>query len=456
MTGCSAVGCKSRPEKNVRLFRFPSDKSRRKLWEVKLSRLNWKPTNNSRLCEVHFENDQFERLRTDRKLRRDAIPTLFSHRPVPKHRKPPKRRINNDEQKFRCPERSLSDHTYWLPLSKQPAISTQKKTMDSKPCTLITKEDLKIAYDVVQQSFLCVRTPTIHHCQQAFGIEATIDLHLKLESSQTTGSFKVRGLANQLANLPQAVSKGECHVITMSAGNYGKALSYAANKLGIPVTVVMPETAPDNRAILMRGYGSKVERVDVSELQSKVDELVAEKGMHFCHPFDDLHLIAGHGSLGLEILEDLPSPDIVLVCCGGGGLLAGTAAAIKLHCKSCRVYGVEPETACAMYQSREKGVAVTDHNCHSIAAGLSPPYAGKICFAHITKFVDEMLLVTDSEIISAVKHLYNAGLKVEPSGAAAFAALMHHRVPDVSGKKVVVVITGGNVSPAELVDIFEL
>ncbi|XP_071960598.1 L-threonine ammonia-lyase-like isoform X2 [Antedon mediterranea] len=331
------------------------------------------------------------------------------------------------------------------------------KKMKNRGSDFITTEDLKAAYTVVQNSPLCIRTPMIHRCQQAFSIEENVQLHLKLENSQTTGSFKVRGLANQMAHLPKAVVDGDCHVITMSAGNYGKALSYAANKLGIQATVLMPKTAPDNRAVLMRGYGSKVVKVDVSELQSKVDEKVANEGMYFCHPFDDLHLIAGHGSVGLEVLEDVPNPDIVLVCCGGGGLLAGTAAAIKLHCQTpCRVYGVEPKTACTMFQSRVKGHAVTDHTSHSIAAGLSPPYAGKNSFAHNKAFVDDILLVSDSEIISAVKLLYKAGLKVEPSGAAAFSALMHHKVPNVSGKTVVVVITGGNVSPEELANIFDI
>ncbi|XP_071960851.1 L-threonine ammonia-lyase-like [Antedon mediterranea] len=322
---------------------------------------------------------------------------------------------------------------------------------------LITRHNLNSAYTVVQNSPLCIRTPMFHRCQQIFNMKENVQLHLKLENLQMTGSFKVRGLANQMAHLPEAVVKGDWPVITMSCGNYGKALSYAANKLGIRSTVIMPKTAPDNRAVLIRRYGSKVVKVDVSELQSKVDEKVANEGMYFIHPLDDLNLIAGHGSVGLEILEDVPNPDIVIVCCGGGSLLAGTATAIKLHCQTpCRVYGVEPETACTMFKSLVNDKALTDHKSHSFAPGLSAPFVGKYSFAHNKKFVDDILLVSDSEIISAVKLLYKAGLKVEPSGAAAFSALMHHKVPDVSGKTVVVVITGGNVSPEELVNIFEM
>ncbi|XP_071959798.1 uncharacterized protein [Antedon mediterranea] len=175
----------------------------------------------------------------------------------------------------------------------------------------------------------------------------------------------------------------------------------------------MPKTARDNRAVLIRVF-----RISLTLQADIKTEFDSGQVLHclkdaFCFDYS-------------RILEDVPKPDITLVCCGGGNLLVGTAAAMTLHCQTtCTVYGVEPET-------------------------------GKYSFAHNKKFVDEILLVSDSEIISAVKHLYNAGLKVEPSGAAAFSALMHHNVPDLSGKTVVVVIRGGNVSPEELVNVFKM
>ncbi|XP_030845396.1 uncharacterized protein LOC115925516 [Strongylocentrotus purpuratus] len=320
-------------------------------------------------------------------------------------------------------------------------------------CPLATMEDIQKAYKVVQESALCVRTPMAHNAQEWMRLDLACDLSLKLENTQTTGSFKVRGLANQLAHIPESVQQ---EVITMSAGNYGKAFSFAMQQRGLKARVLMPETAPRVREEIMKGYGTEVERVPARELQPTVDRYVTNEGMHYLHPFDDFHLICGHGSTGLEILEEVPDPDVIVVCCGGGGLLAGIAAAVKLSGKShTRIYGVEPEQACCMYKSKQSGKPAQDPNVRSIASGLSPPFAGSNAFRHVEEYVEDILLLSEEEIIAAVSRLYHAGLVVEPAGAAAFGAVLFGKVPDIEGKKVVVVITGGNVSPQELCDILK-
>nr|XP_054762059.1 L-threonine dehydratase catabolic TdcB-like [Lytechinus pictus] len=318
---------------------------------------------------------------------------------------------------------------------------------------LATLEDIQKATKVVQESALCVRTPLVHNAQEWLRLDLACNLSLKLENTQTTGSFKVRGLANQVAHIPESVQQ---EIVTMSAGNYGKAFSYAMKQRGLKSRVLMPETAPRVREEIMRSYGTEVERVPTRELQPRVDGYVTNEGMHYLHPFDDFNLICGHGSVGLEILEDIPDPDVIVVCCGGGGLLAGIAAAVKRSGKShTRIYGVEPEQACCMFKSKQSGKPVTDPNVHSIASGLSPPFAGSNAFRHVEEFVEDILLLSEEEIITAVNHLYQAGLVVEPAGAAAFGAVLFGKVPDVVDKKVVVVITGGNVSPQELCNIIK-
>lgn len=153
----------------------------------------------------------------------------------------------------------------------------------------------------------------------------------------------------------------------------------------------------------------------------------------------------------MEILESGVKPDVVLVCCGGGGLVSGIAAGLKLSgLQDCRIYAVEPEGAACMYESFKKGEAVSLPTVKTIAAGLAPPYAGKITYQHCKEFVEDVLLVTDQEIIDSMNLLFHRGFVVEPSGCAAMAALVNNKVPDVANKKVVVVITGGNVTPEEL------
>ncbi|XP_068714687.1 L-threonine ammonia-lyase-like isoform X3 [Montipora foliosa] len=320
---------------------------------------------------------------------------------------------------------------------------------------VISLEDVDKAIETIKQSPMVYRTPLLKNVGGMFGFADRFKLHLKLENMQNTGSFKVRGVVNQVAHLPVDVIKNGTSLVSMSAGNYGKALAFASKKLNLPTTLCMPETAPSNKAKLIESLGVKVERMPKSDIIVAVDQHVAQEGMQFLHPFDDLNLIAGMASVAVEILDEIPEPDVVIACCGGGGLLAGVAAGIKLkgH-ESTKIYGVEPEGAPTMYLSKQQGHAVSITSTKSIASGLAPPTAGKITFRHVQDFVEDIILVTEEELKRAVETFFHTGLVVEASGAAAFAALQSNKIPDLSPEsKVVVIVTGGNITPKELCDI---
>ncbi|KPP75629.1 putative serine racemase [Scleropages formosus] len=310
----------------------------------------------------------------------------------------------------------------------------------------ITLEMLKEAWETVRSSPLgVINTPMIPCSQTTLPLNCGDSIYLKMENLQRTGSFKIRGVANQLARRPRGHP-----FVTMSAGNYGKSFAYASKYYGCKGKVVMPDTAPASRSALIQSVGVDVERVPTSSLMDVVKRCVQEESMTFLHSYDDVDLIAGHASLGFEILEVLPDVDVVVVCCGGGGLLAGIAAAIKLSgCKSTEIHGVEPEGACTMYRSfiEKKPVGM---DSKSIASGLAPPFAGTLPYDICKELVKDIVLVTDEEIKAAVSTLYQSGFVVEPSGAAAFAAIINNKIPNITGKRVVVVLSGGNIGRDEL------
>ncbi|XP_046870617.1 phenylserine dehydratase [Hypomesus transpacificus] len=310
----------------------------------------------------------------------------------------------------------------------------------------VTLQLLQEARERVMSSPLGVlHTPMIPWAQTSLPLPTPCHAHIKLENLQRTGSFKIRGVANQFARRPPGGK-----FVTMSAGNYGKSFAYASKHYGSQGKVVMPDSAPLSRSTLIQSLGVAVERVPTSCLLGAVRRCVQEDNFSFLHSYDDLDLVAGHASLGLEVLEQLEAPEVVVVCCGGGGLLAGVAAALRLSgCSSTRVYGVEPEGACTMYRSfiQNKPVGM---DARSIASGLAPPSAGTLPYELCRRYVEEVVLVTDEEIKAAVSTLYGAGLVVEPSGSAAFAAVVNNRIPDVEGRRVVVILSGGNIGMEEL------
>ena len=272
----------------------------------------------------------------------------------------------------------------------------------------------------------------------------TVLMH-KCESLQKTGSFKVRGALNRLAQLDAAArARG---VITVSAGNHAQALAWASRDAGIRCTVVMPTTASPTKVDASRGYGAEVVLYGTSGMEAfaRAHELSVERSLTFVHPFDDEAVMAGQGTVGLELLEQAEAIDDVVVSIGGGGLIAGIAVAIKERRPSIRVYGVEPTGAAVMRKSLDAGHPVRLEGMKTIADGLAAPMAGDLTFPIVQRYVDDVVLVSDDEIAAAMRELlFSAKLLTEGGGAAATAAVLSGKVP-VKGRRVVAVISGGNI-----------
>jgi threonine dehydratase len=269
-------------------------------------------------------------------------------------------------------------------------------------------------------------------------------LYLKAELFQKTGSFKPRGVLNKLSYLtPEERAKG---LIGVSAGNHAQAVAYAARLNNIKATVVMPAKAVSSKVEATRGYGAEVIlHGDMTQLFPKAEELIRERGLVLIHPFDDPKVIAGQGTVGVEILEDVPDAEVVIVPIGGGGLIAGIASAIKLLKPSVQVFGVEPEGANSMYRSLREGHAVTLDKVQTIADGLAAPFAGEVAYQIVKKNVDDVVLVSDSEILSAFRLIVErCKVLPEPAAAASVAALLSGRIKVKPGAKVVCVLSGGN------------
>ena len=280
------------------------------------------------------------------------------------------------------------------------------------------------------------------------GDELGVRLHLKAELFQKTGSFKPRGVFSKLLSMDPAVrSRG---LVSLSAGNHAAALAYGATAVGAKATIVMPASAMRSKVEATSRYGGEV----IQTQGSLLDECLAlqqERDLTLVHPFDDLAVMAGQGTVGLEILEQVPAVGIVVVPVGGGGLVSGVAAAVKLQRPSVRVVGVEPEGADAMSRSIEQGAPAHLESVDTIADGLAPPFAGEYTFQHVRHFVDEIVRVTDAEIINAVRVLIQrCKLAAEPSGAAGLAAMLSGKVTARAGSTIVCVISGGNIGPEVL------
>jgi threonine dehydratase len=270
-------------------------------------------------------------------------------------------------------------------------------------------------------------------------------LYLKAEHLQKTGSFKARGMTNRIGTLDaDQRSRG---AITMSAGNAGQAYAWAGHEAGVPITVVMAVGANPTKVAACRGYGAEVvlEGAHVGEAFAALERIRDERGLTFVHPFEDAAVIAGHGSVGLEILDDLPEVDVVVVGVGGGGLISGTAAALKEQRPSVRVYGVEPVDAAAMSLAFEAGAPVTIQP-RTVADGLAAPFAGELTLAMCRRYLDGLILLEDAEILAGLRFaLERTKQALEPAGAAALAAVLLGRIPIRDGERVAVVASGGNV-----------
>lgn len=274
--------------------------------------------------------------------------------------------------------------------------------------------------------------------------------HFKCENLQRTGAFKFRGAFNALSQLSDAQRKRG--VLTYSSGNHAQAMALAGQILDIPVTVIMPRDAPAVKLNATRGYGATVVPYDRSETsrENLAHAMSAEKDLPIIPPYDHPHIVAGQGTAARELLQDVGSLDILLVCCGGGGLLSGSAIAAKHLCPDCLVIGVEPSAGDDACRSFHSGTLQTVENPDTIADGARTPSLGKVTFPLVMNYVDDMVSVSDDEIRAAMAFIMQRmKLVVEPTGALAYAAVHSGRV-DVSGKRVGIMISGGNLDLARL------
>ena len=291
--------------------------------------------------------------------------------------------------------------------------------------------------------------PVLHHTEldmsSTFSEMTGGQIYLKCENRQKTGSFKIRGAGNKIAAIAE---RGEVKsVVASSAGNHAQGVALAAKNFGIPATIVMPASAPIAKVQATQGYGAKVVLSGdcYDDAYAKACEICREEGATFLHPYNDLEVIAGQGTLGLEILSDLPTADVVIVPAGGGGLLAGVAACIKQINPRIRVIGVQAEGAGAIARSfREKRYISTDE-VSTIADGIAVKSPGDITVELINRYADDVVTVSDIEISEAILMLMERCKQiVEPSGATPVAAVLKGKV-DVRGKKVVCLLSGGNI-----------
>ena len=288
-------------------------------------------------------------------------------------------------------------------------------------------------------------TPTFSSAQLSERTGANV--MLKAELFQRTGAFKARGVLSKLATLTdEEKSRG---VIGVSAGNHAQAIAYGASLEGIASRVVMWQGASPQKIAATKAYGAEVdlEAADAGEAFDRADELVKETGMVMVHPFDDPFIIAGQGTLGLEMLEDTPEVGAILVPVGGGGLVAGIAVAVKALRPDVKVIGVEPEQSAALYAGLAGGQWVRVKP-DSIADGLSAPFAGHHCIAIAKDKVDDVVLVSEQEIREGMRFLYQrAKLACEAAGAVTTAALLAGVYKPEHGSTVIAVVSGGNVAP---------
>lgn len=280
-------------------------------------------------------------------------------------------------------------------------------------------------------------------------------LHLKLENLQMTGSYKERGALNRLSRLtPEEAQRG---VIAFSAGNHAQGVAYHAARLGIAATIVMPLYTPLVKVTSTRKHGARVVLFGESAAEARAESyrLAEEEGLVYIHPFDDPYVIAGQGTIGLELLEQNPYLDAVVVPVGGGGLIAGVALALKETNPRIKVYGVEAEAMTAMKTALEKGEVVDVPSRRTLAEGIAVSRVGNLTFDICQRYVDEVVTVDDEEIASAVLTLLEVEkTMVEGSGAAALAAVMSGKLP-LAGKRVALVLTGGNLDVTTLSRIIE-
>ncbi len=315
---------------------------------------------------------------------------------------------------------------------------------------LVTLDEVRDAAEVVAGTV--VRTPLLAAPDLAERSGAA-EVRLKCENLQRVGAFKARGAYHYVRALPdEAVERG---VITYSSGNHAQAVALAAKLLFMRAVVVMPVTAPRVKVDGARGLGAEVvfEGTTSLERKARAEAIAADEGLAMVPPFDDPRIIAGQGTVGLEIVEDWPEVDAVLVPIGGGGLASGVAVALRALRPEARIYGVEPVGGASMKAALDAGGPVTLDRTASIADGLLPVRTGDLTYRHVAELADGVLLVEDDAIREAARWLLrDRHLVVEYSGAATVAALMA-RPPELEGRRVAAILSGGNLDPSLLAEL---
>ena len=285
------------------------------------------------------------------------------------------------------------------------------------------------------------QTPVLH----APGLVPDCDFYLKADCLQKTGAFKLRGAYYKIATLSdQEKRRG---VIACSAGNHAQGVGFASRDMKIPATICIPAGAPISKIQATRSYGANVVLVDgvYDDAYAEAVRLRDEQGLTFIHPFDDYRVMAGQGTIGLEILEQLPDVDVILVPIGGGGLISGLAYAVKHLKPSCQVIGVQAAGAASMVDSLEAGHILTLPSVHTIADGIQVKTPGDLTFEMCRQYVDKVVAVSENEIAGAILSvLEKQKLVAEGAGAVGIAAAMYHKV-NTEGKTVCALLSGGNV-----------
>lgn len=310
---------------------------------------------------------------------------------------------------------------------------------------MVTLENIRLARQRLEG--VATRTPILKYPQPIDGR----CLYLKPENLQPIGSFKLRGAYNKIASLSHAErSRG---VIAYSSGNHAQGVAYAARAMGVKATIVMPNNAPKIKREGTEALGAEIVTVGPasSERKAKAEDLAHERGLSIVPPYNDENIIAGAASVGMEILEDFPDVEVILVPVGGGGLISGISTAVKLSRPDVQVIGVEPELANDAQQSLRSGCILelsAQEVSRTIADGLRTQSIGEINFEHIRRYVNAIVTVSESELMEAMRRLIlNAKLTVEPSGAVTTAAFIFHALELPRSARTVAVISGGSVEP---------
>lgn len=308
--------------------------------------------------------------------------------------------------------------------------------------TLVTLDMVKEAQErlkgVAQRTAIMQSTSLSERC----GCE----VHLKMENFQRTGSFKLRGAYNKVASLTEAErARG---IVASSAGNHAQGVALAAKEYGCKATICMPSNAPIAKIEATHSYGADIVLAGdfYADAYEKACALEKEKGFTFCHPFDDPVVIAGQGTIGLEILDELPDTDVIVVPIGGGGLISGIAVAAKAIKPEIRIIGVQTQNMPSMQHSVEAGKVTTVPALKSLADGIAVGTPGNLTFDIVSNYVDEVVTVSEAEIAESILFLLErVKTAVEGAGACPVAALMNNKIDQLAGKKVVALVSGGNI-----------